>query len=454
MQRLKIESCHLRSSHVDDYFLHACRARGITEIDVVDASQTESLISPNGIVEFLESNKTALRDSSRDKRRIEVCFSGNSMAAVQRIILACEQGRLAERFFAYLGHNYGKALLAEMMEWYSDFHTMYIVMNGTTLAYFKVPALSIEILVSKNGVTVARPKAMKLSDDGFAEAFSCLNRWSLESSQLACRRFRRLVDVHLNSICFRFVREIRLTFVGDESPVLSSEWEMSYPDDCSRPEGVTLTRAVARVYNPKLFSHICCGCFHIYRTSYSGSLFTTKEFHAEVVSIAAKVRFVEQLRFDSTAFPEPGGMLGILKTFTEENMLEINWKLGVHDLRSYTPLRVGVDDDVLRTCVEKKVACVYDSSGVTTNVSEDSLMNFCFSGSEVLRKAPNVTHARLMHRRRCLFVHLKPLSPDFVKLFVESALLGYASSVPIPEFKDNSNSKNDAKSTQLGFYAL
>lgn len=53
---------------------------------MVDASQTESLISPNGIVEFVESNKSALHDSSRDKRRIEVCFSGNPMAAVQRTI--------------------------------------------------------------------------------------------------------------------------------------------------------------------------------------------------------------------------------------------------------------------------------------------------------------------------------------------------------------------------------
>ncbi|KAH7703546.1 hypothetical protein AAVH_29281 [Aphelenchoides avenae] len=105
VQRLKVQSCNLRSSHVDDYFLHACRARGITEIDVVDASQTESLISPNGIVEFVESNKSALHDSSRDKRRIEVCFSGNPMAAVQRTIQACEQGRLAERFFVYLAHS-------------------------------------------------------------------------------------------------------------------------------------------------------------------------------------------------------------------------------------------------------------------------------------------------------------------------------------------------------------
>ncbi|KAH7703545.1 hypothetical protein AAVH_29280, partial [Aphelenchoides avenae] len=190
---------------------------------------------------------------------------------------------------------------------------MYIVMNGTTLAYFKVPALSIEILVSKNGVTVARPKDMKLSDDDITAAFTYLNRWSLESSQLVCRRFRRLVDVRLDSACLRFVSEIRLTFVGDESLVLSSEWEMSYPDDCWRPDGITLTRAVARVYNPKLFSHISCGCFHIYRTSYSGSVFTTKEFHDEVLSIAAKVRFVEQVRFDSTAFSEPGGMLEILK---------------------------------------------------------------------------------------------------------------------------------------------
>lgn len=101
------------------------------------------------------------------------------------------------------------------------------------------------------------------------------------------------------------------------------------------------------------------------------------------------------------------------------NALEINWKLGVHDLRSYTPLRVGVDDDVLRVCLEKKVACVYDSSGVASSVSEDALMNFCFSGKEVLRKAPNVTHARLMQGRRCLFIHLKALSAKFVKLFVQ-----------------------------------
>ncbi|KAH7707983.1 hypothetical protein AAVH_24770 [Aphelenchoides avenae] len=193
---------------------------------------------------------------------------------------------------------------------------------------------------------------------------------------------------------------------------------MSYPDDCWRPEGITLTRAVARVYNPKLFSHTSCGCFHIYRMNYSGSPFTTREFHEEVLSIATKVRLAEQLRFDCTAFPEHGGMLAILKAFTEVNMLEINWKRG---LMPYTPSREGVDDDFLRTCVQKKLACVYDDSGLTSSiVSEDALMNFCFSGTEVLGKAPNVTHARLMHGRRCLFLHMIALSPQFVKLFVQS----------------------------------
>lgn len=73
------------------------------------------------------------------------------------------KGSLVEHFFVYLGYGHGEAIMDEMLEWYGDLHTMYIVVNGSTIAYFKAPALSIEILVSKKGLTLARPKVTAFS---------------------------------------------------------------------------------------------------------------------------------------------------------------------------------------------------------------------------------------------------------------------------------------------------
>lgn len=53
-----------------------------------------------------------------------------------------------------------------------------------------------------------------MSDDIFFECFLQLSRWDLDAASFSCRRFRSVVDKRMTRVCFRQLKQAKITKTG------------------------------------------------------------------------------------------------------------------------------------------------------------------------------------------------------------------------------------------------